>query len=749
MPAFACQAQQTAPWRIHGLDPQSEFDTAGNTNYINQGAVVSNQTAVATFDNGWANDFTGEVLAQGDVTIQEHGHMWRGTNFIYNFKTGAVRAGSFKTSQGIFSVAGDQLRGGSNKVYVASDAALSTDDFEKPAYTIRARTIVIVPGQYIEAYHATLFFGNVPVFFWPHYKRSLGPHRENFEFLPGYRSIFGPYLLSAFNWYGYSNVDGTIHVDERERRGIAAGPDLAIHLGNWGDAAFRYYYAHDQDPGADGIAAPDLTENRQRATFYYQVRPSSNSMVKVVGNYQSDPLVVRDFFNSQYNGNVEPASYAEANQLWPNWVFDTTVQPQLVNFFETVERLPDVKFTGLRQEMGNTPVYYESENSIGYFKRVFSATNTASYFTNNVPLADGLGFMPVPGTVGKPADYAATRADTLQQFTLPETYFGWLNVTPRVGGRFTYYSDVDGPAIHTNAQERELFETGIDFAYKASRVYSDAQSSLLDVSGIRHIIEPDVDYAYLPAPTRSPSQLPQFDYRLPTLRQLPIEFPDDNDIDSIDRMNVVRLTLRNILETKREGGSQDLVNWAVYTDLNLQPRTNILSDLYSDLDFRPRSWLTFNSSTRYDLPDTRWREAIERIFLQPNPATSLSLSYYYLMNNDPEFQTFPGENVPGHNLIDMTLYYRMNENWGARLTERYEAQDGYLQEQLYSIYRDLRSWTAALTIRVNSGPGQPDDFSVGVTFSLKAFPRYGLNSDNNRPGLLLGTSSPADMLDEY
>jgi hypothetical protein len=165
------------------------------------------------------------------------------------------------------------------------------------------------------------------------------------------------------------------------------------------------------------------------------------------------------------------------------------VQPRLVNFFETVERLPDLKLTGLRQEVGSTPVYYESESSVGYFERAFSETNGPVPFTNYTPLPNGLGFAVTRGTNGGYPNYSAARADTFHQFTLPETFFGWLNVTPRVGGRATYYGDVDGPQIHTNEQGRGVFNTGVDVSFKASRVYPDAQSSLLDVNELRHIVQ--------------------------------------------------------------------------------------------------------------------------------------------------------------------------------------------------------------------------------------------------------------------
>jgi len=95
--AAACPAQQAEPWHINGLDSQSQFESRDNTNFFSHGVMVSNETTLITAEQAAATDLTGEVVAEGDVTILDHGHIWRGTNFIYNFKTGDVRAGSFKT----------------------------------------------------------------------------------------------------------------------------------------------------------------------------------------------------------------------------------------------------------------------------------------------------------------------------------------------------------------------------------------------------------------------------------------------------------------------------------------------------------------------------------------------------------------------------------------------------------------------------------------------------------------------------
>ena len=49
--------------------------------------------------------------------------------------------------------------------------------------------------------------------------------------------------------------------------------------------------------------------------------------------------------------------------------------------------------------------------------------------------------------------------------------------------------------------------------------------------------------------------------------------------------------------------------------------------------------------------------------------------------------------------------------------------DGLLQDQFYTVYRDLRSWTGALTFRVTDNGSGPGKFHrLAFTFSIKAHP---------------------------
>ena len=741
---FIASAQPEESWEIQALNriiPGSPeggvfYDLASGLARGTNGTYVKYRDATLTADDVTANEQTGEVEADGHVRIESGDQIWVGEHIRYNFKTHQMRSEEFRTGKPPVFAAGRELEGNTtNHTYSARHVFVTTDDVSNPATRVRASRIKIVPGKYVELWNAVLYVDGVPAFYFPYYKRNLGERANNFSFVPGYRSRFGPYLLSTYTWYLGDNVDGQIHLDYRERRGVGGGPDLNLQLGRWGDFAFKYYFLHDDDSGAsistnsfNNLGA--IPENRQRFNFTWQATPFTNLNLKALVNYQSDPLFLHDFFEGDYSANPQPNTFVEANKYWENWSLDAETTPRINSFFDQVDRLPDVKLTGFRQQLFDTPVYYESESSAGYFRQVFANTNELFANTNG----------PFP-------DYSAARADTYQQVLLPWKFFNWLNVTPRVGGRFTYYSKEGGPGGTNDETFRTVFNTGVETSFKASRLWAGATNSLFEIDGLRHIIEPSVNYVFVPDPSRPLSRLPQFDSELPSLEILPIEFPDYNNIDSIDSRNVIRFGLRNTLQTKRDGQLDNFLDWNVMLDWRLKPNasTNALqnglttvgpqktfNDLYSALVFRPRSWLTLESQLRYDINDSHLNLAFHQLTFTPNERWSWGLGHWYLRND------FLGPGTHGDNYLTSTFFYRLNDNWGLRATDNFNAQNGRLQEQFYTLYRDFRSWTSALTFRVIDNGTGPEDFTVAFSFSLKARPKYHVGDDAVSPYHLVG-----------
>jgi LPS-assembly protein len=699
------------------LEGGVEYQKDGSVLYTNGVYVNYNDGAmVLTADKAFVNSKNGDVVADGHVRIETSDMTWAGEHISYNYKTHVLQSEQFRTGRLPVFAAGAKLNGqidphkGATNVLTAQRALVTTDDNSEPDPVVRAASIRIVPGKYVKMWNAVAYVQGVPVFYFPYYERSLEPRANTFTMTPGYRSRYGAYLLNTYTWFLGDVADGKLHFDLRERRGPGLGPDVNLNLGRWGAATIKYYYVNDNNPNFSTNVFPyygNIPHNRQRFYLGWQATPATNVNLKALVNYQSDPLILRDYFEGYYTQNPQPNTFVEANKYWDNWSLDALTTPRVNSFFSQVERLPDIKLTGYRQQVFNTPIYYDSESSVGWYRAFDSNMTNGLYAGTN-------GF------------YAASagRADTYHQLTIPWTFFNWLNVTPRVGGRLTYYSSQNFTNGQPNSDVvREVFNTGVNFGFRASQLWPNVTNSLLQVDGLRHIIEPSADYVFVPNPSVPPAQLPPFDAALPSLMLQPVDFPDYNNIDSIDTMNVIRFGLRNILQTKRADGLEDLVNWNLLLDWRLdpQPGQSSLNDLYSALSFRPRSWITFDSEIRYDLNGGNLNLAFHGVTFTPSDRWSWGLSHWYLRNGFIS----PVEN----NFIASTLYYRLDDNWGLRAAHTFNAQTGQLQEQAYTVFRDMRSWTAALTFRAEAASGFPTDFTVAFSLSFKAMPSTRVGED--------------------
>ena len=723
-------------WEIESLEP-GDFDYN-----IKEGKVALNDRFRITFkeqgesvfviaDKGQLDQSTGEIFAEGNVTLQSEDRVFTSDRLYYNFQTRSMQTDNFRAGQAPFFVEGINIKGDANKnEYSAQEVLLTSDDQSDPLLKLRTRSLNISPGKYLEAKGATFYAGNVPIFYFPYYKRRLDQPPNHWSITPGYRSRYGMFFEGAYNWNLSDQLKGKANLDYRSLRGLAGGLDVDYDLGLLGEGDVSVYIMDDRDPqsGAGSrsgsIEFTDRTD-RHRLSLYHSVNIETNFTAKLLLQDQSDRFMNRDFFESDFRQDPQPESHIEIAKHWENFSVSLLAQPQVDDFYQTVERLPELRVTGLRQRLGETPLFYESETSVGYFE--FSPASDGSELTS----------------------YQALRGDTHQQLLLPSNYFNWLNVIPHAGFRFTHYGSrsIDESDFgQMNDIDRSVFNTGIEFSFKASSTFPDAKLSLLDVDGLRHVVQPMANYIFVPDPNKRPWELPQFDRELHSLRLRPIDFPDYNSIDTIDSRNVIRIGVRNRLQTKRFGLVDDVLNWELFTDWRLDTGMyeERFNDVYSDLEVKPRSWLLLGSELRYDPNKRLLNESNNTISLLPNNKWSLTLGHRYLRDltqdelkgfypYDPFFENSLGENWRwGNNLLYSRLYYRFNEDWGFRMIHQFEASDGTMEEQSYSVYRDFSSITSALRFRLRDHRGGKNDFSVSLLFSLKAIPGINLGDDSNR-----------------
>jgi LPS-assembly protein len=217
------------------------------------------------------------------------------------------------------------------------------------------------------------------------------------------------------------------------------------------------------------------------------------------------------------------------------------------------------------------------------------------------------------------------RADLFPQFSYTLPGPPWLSVTPRVGGRFTYYTDQyteDRRAFAGESIDR-IYATGaVDIVGPSfSRVF---EGGFGGFSKIKHLIEPRVQYRYLTTPT-DVTRIPIFDEVDST--------PQDANLINFVFANRVLGRAREGIGT-RELGSLELIQ-AYSFDAPLNPGDGVqdsqLGPLAMALRVTPTLGTGFDARLSYDLFFKNLRSTSLAASLM-RPLGMLNLTWYESYN---------------------------------------------------------------------------------------------------------------------
>jgi LPS-assembly protein len=554
---------------------------------------------------------------------------------------------------------------------------------------------------------------------------------------------------------------GDVDFDIREKRGYAGGLDVQYFPSLTSDILLKVYYAQDNyyaqtdptipnAPAHGNINNNDVYDgvpydNRYRLTYqqHLEFTPDFSSTADI--NKWSDPYVTRDYFPGEYQQENQPPNFVSLDESNPNFTVSLLASPQVNPFFETVERLPEFSVESRQQKIFDSPVEYTSQSSVVNFERKFADTQ---YFRdpNDYPYNSfehentAYDFYHPTGNfdydTAQQNNYRAYRYDTYHEFSLPHQYFNFLSLTPRIGGRATYYSDVNTNITDTennnglsndkilNPKLRLAVNAGLQGDFKISRTWTNFTAPNLGINGIRHEIEPFFDAEYAPSPTVGPNQIRGFDDRLYSTQLQPLDWTEYNSIDSIDREAVIRFGVSNKIQTKRDGVNYDLFTVKTYADADFDHNFSAavpggtLSNLFNDVRFNQSKNLQFQSMSSLAIEHGSYNEIDNNAIWMPDPSLKLTVGDHYI-NHSAIF----GDS----NQAVLDLFYRMNEHWQFEGQEQFEAATGRLQLQDYTVYRDLDAWQLGLSYS-DSEINNRGDHTVYFSLTLKAFPQYQLHT---------------------
>jgi hypothetical protein len=564
----------------------------------------------------------------------------------------------------------------------------------------------------------TFYVRNVPIFWWPYMYQSLD---DSFSYMisPAYLSSWGPSILGRVTMPLTDDIKAIFRLDYRSRRGVAFGfePDIKFGTDKQSWARIRTYFLKDENPDINrtSLARPDISEGRYRVSLQSRTKFTEDIIGITNITKLSDEFVLQDFFQGEFQLNPQPDSLVAVTKTNPNYTLTAIARVKINDFFQQTERLPEVVLDVKRLPLFGGPIFYEGETGLAELHRSFGT---------------GSGFQ----------DYGTLRLDSFHQLSFPNTFFGWLSVVPRVGFRATYYGETrdlgktlitasDNPFIpdflNVNLQQpvqnggnklRTVFNGGVEASFKVSRTWDGAQSSAWGLDGLKHVIQPYANFSWVSSSNSDPASILQFDRFQPSTQLRPIDFPQFTSVDSIDSWTVLRLGVRNRLLTRRDDVTVGWFGIDTYMEVNFDnpfDKTQY-SNLFNRLGFAPLPWATFEILSQVPVFEKGFTEVNTSVTIQPIANLQISFAHRYL-NQNPFFDN--------SSLYVLGGYYRINDNWGIGVSEQYEGTTGVLEQQRYSIYRDLTSWVASVgaIIRDNGGV---KEYGVLLTFTLKALPKF-------------------------
>jgi LPS-assembly protein len=706
-----------------------EITSTGETTYENGLATARDNVAIHTGDTDIYADYaqynsrTHEVLAIGHVRIYRDVNFYIADRGIYNIDTKKIRATNMRTESDPFFVSGENVSEISENGYFVQNGTFTTHDAPASDFHFRAQTMRIYEKDRVIFRNVTFYVRKVPIFWWPYLYQSLND-AFSFTVSPAYLGSWGPSLLSQVTFPITDDIEGRLRLDYRERRGLGLGFESDIDYGKdkSSSAKLKTYYLQDQDPTINSTGLPRGAVPTGRYRVSLQDRTNFTDDIYGIANItkMSDAYVMQDFYQSEFRIDPVPDDVVAVTKTDPFYTLTGIVRFQANEFFDQTERLPEVVLDIKRHALFGGPIFYEGETGVANLERAF---------------ASGSGF----------ENYGTVRFDTFHQLLYPNTYFGWLSIVPRVGFRGTYYAETRdlGKTIFTPDSNplvpsfllpdptlaqpikygddifRPVLNAGVEASFKLSQTWENVQSRALGLDGLLHVIQPFTDFSYVDNFGVSPASILQFDRFEPSTQLRPIDFPQFTSIDSIDSWTVWRLGVRNRLETRRDDSTTTWLELDTFFDVNFDDpfdRT-LYSNFFNNIRFTPLPWAQLSVSTQVPAFDKGFTEVDTALYVQPMANLQLTVAHRYL-NGNPFFDN--------SSLFVVGGYYRFDENWGLAVQEQYEATIHTLEEQRYSIYRDLTSWVASFGVVVRDNAGVKE-YGVLFTITLKAFPKFGFD----------------------
>jgi len=570
---------------------------------------------------------TGDAFADGEVFVSSREDTLEGDKVRYNLssKTGVVYGGKAFLAENHLYLQGKEIRKKGEDTYYVRDAVATTCDGDRPAWRFTGKELDVTIEGYGTLKHGTFDVKNVPVFYAPYFIFPAKTKRQTGFLLPRVshsRDVNGWDVELPFFWAVSDNADATFYQRYLEKRGWKEGMEFRYAFSKDSFGTFYADYLNDtkeinsiNNPAMEDGPGRLWTGNQRRWSYYlnHETTFTPGFYLRTDIARVSDHWYFRDFTDSNYYldnysqtgankfqrvsffGDKSLATLDSTARIVKDWsLYNLTVMGRYTdnlagdNNDATLQSYPRADFTGVKQPLFRSPLFFELASSYQYAYRV---TGEKGHATDVNPL-----------------------------FSLPWKFGDYLQVTPSAGLRGTAWEGRGGTEDKNG--DRTLYTLGLNASSEAHRVFD---VNLGSIDKIRHGIKPEVTYSYIPNVKQD--NMPDF-------------------VSPVTETNAVTYALTNTViartkETKEK--KPDKFSYLEFLRFKISQTFDLLeyrsskaeaerrpfSPVSLEFDLSPVKYVRVRSQAAYDTNDGEWKTVNHDLTVTDERGDSATLGYRY------------------------------------------------------------------------------------------------------------------------
>ncbi|MRR55223.1 MAG: LPS-assembly protein LptD [Deltaproteobacteria bacterium] len=522
------------------------------------------------------------AVADGNVLFIKDENTLQGSQANMDLATqqGEIQDATLFVKNGNFRLTGKKLQKTGDNDYRIENGTFTTCDGEVPSWKFKAAELDVSKNDYAVGKHAVFYIKDVPVLYFPYIIYPVLEERQSGLMIPrtGLSSKKGFYLEIPYYLVISPSQEATFYLDIQTKRGAGIGANYQYLMRSGGHGEAQAYLIY------------DTTENKMRGNLLQSHQQSFSPTLFFSSKIEL--TLDREFYQDygeatgEYNRRYLESS-AFITKHWEKYSLTTELRytEDLIaeNNKATLQELPIITFSGLKQQLFNTPLYVSMDATFTNYYRQEGLQG------QRITLHPMLSFY----SAAIPGIESAAWVGYLQRF----------------------YNTYDGE-LAPGESDSGIPDVGASFSSTLSRVYDTDWGSL---QRIRHTIIPEIGYSYLPL--KNQENLPFFDFTDRQVAQnmvsysitnyLTGKYPSPDSPASYRDLGYLRISQGYEFSGTRRDVLTLVDDQQPFTDIRIEARVNPTERLAFFLDSRFNPYRTDFSTTNVaaDVSDSEGNSA--------------------------------------------------------------------------------------------------------------------------------------------